>query len=167
MPNSATPLGDLRAEAQSVLRRLCRLVHTNKERLVGMVAQFDEGDKGYLNKIELVREGRTAQWVDVVPTWLADNEGKAMRAKGSAKKLGGMNGRVSLLTRGQGCIPADQPARRQGSYTDLPLIPPGGYRCVGMASAGTTLFPSNSTSPTGDCIDFLTSTFILQLIPDT
>ena len=73
---SATPLGDLRAEAQSVLRRLCRLVQTNKERLVGMVAQFDEGDKGYLNKMELVREGRKAQWVEVVPTWLADNEGK-------------------------------------------------------------------------------------------
>ena len=55
---SAIFLGGLRAEAQSVLRRLCRLVHTNKERLVGMVAQFDEGDKGYLNKMELVRGGK-------------------------------------------------------------------------------------------------------------
>ena len=60
--SSTTPLGDLRAEAQSVLRRLCRLVHTNKERLFGMVAQFDEGDKGYLNKMELVGRGALPTW---------------------------------------------------------------------------------------------------------
>ena len=38
---------------QSALRRLDRLLHLNKERIEGMVGQFDN-DKGYMNEEELV-----------------------------------------------------------------------------------------------------------------
>ena len=45
----------LSASVQTLLSRLYKAVYFNQERLVGMVAQFDEHDKGYLSMAELVR----------------------------------------------------------------------------------------------------------------
>ena len=54
-PRLPTLPGELGPEAQGVLRRLAGLIKKSTERLGGMVAQFDEEDKGFMNEAELVR----------------------------------------------------------------------------------------------------------------
>jgi hypothetical protein len=46
-----------------VLRKLMKLIVGNSERLVGMVAQFDEGDKGYLTEKDLVGTHKSAGYL--------------------------------------------------------------------------------------------------------
>ena len=83
-PRLPTLPGELGPEAQSVMRRLAGLIKKSTERLGGMVAQFDEEDKGYMNEKELVR-GELYRPLDVPPTWERKNKKEILRENKNAE----------------------------------------------------------------------------------